>query len=203
MSARDEVLGRIRRALADVPRDERPEDVEVTREYRHRGDAGDVLDRFADAVRDYRADVRTVAPSAVGQAVADACAGRRVVVPEALPPEWRPEGALVDDGRPGRDLDALDGAVTGCAVAIAQTGTIVLDGAGSCGRRALTLVPDHHVCVVEADQVVDLVPEALARMEDPTRPITFISGPSASSDIELQRVEGVHGPRHLVVILVR
>ena len=99
-----------------------------------------------------------------------------------------------------RDLDALDGVLTGCAAAIAQTGTIVLDGAGESGRRAITLVPDLHVCVVRADQVVADVPDALAVL-DPRRPLTFVSGPSATADIELNRVRGVHGPRTLDVIL--
>jgi L-lactate dehydrogenase complex protein LldG len=203
MSARDEVLSKIRRALADVPDTERPDDVAVDRGYRHAGYTAGVLERFAAAVRDYRAEVRVVDRQEVAATVASACPAGRILVPPDLPPEWRPEGALEDDGRPGRELDEFEGVVTGCAVAIAQTGTIVLDGGALSGRRAITLVPDHHICVVRADQVVDLVPEALARIEDPTRPITFISGPSASSDIELQRVEGVHGPRRLVVVVAR
>jgi L-lactate dehydrogenase complex protein LldG len=110
-----------------------------------------------------------------------------------------------DDGLSVQELDGLDGALTGCAVAIAETGTFVLDGGSGQGRRALTLVPDLHVCVVREDQVVGLVPQAVEQLGDAVRagrPLTFVSGPSATSDIELDRVEGVHGPRVLHVVLV-
>jgi L-lactate dehydrogenase complex protein LldG len=110
-----------------------------------------------------------------------------------------------DQGLSARELDRIDGVITGCAAAIAETGTLVLDGQGACGRRVLTLVPDHHICIVRADQVLGLVPEAISRVAPAVTerrlPITLISGPSASSDIELNRVEGVHGPRHLVVVM--
>jgi L-lactate dehydrogenase complex protein LldG len=128
---------------------------------------------------------------------------RRLGIPLALPDAWRPEllELVEDHGLSARDLDALDGAITGCALAIAETGTIVLDGGERSGRRALTLVPDLHVCVVERGQVVATVPDAIRALEGARGPFTFVSGPSATSDIELDRVEGVHGPRRLEVLL--
>ena len=196
MSARDDILGRIRDALgpgAAVP--------EVPREYRpaRPGDvAGEVVDLFCERVADYRATVRRV--SDWREAVAEVCRGRRLVAP----PGWEVPGLdVVTDDPPlsARDLDALDGVVTGCELAIAETGTIVLAGARS-GRRAITLVPDYHACVVEAGQIVASVPDAIARLAGTTSPITFVSGPSATSDIELDRVEGVHGPRTLDVFVI-
>jgi L-lactate dehydrogenase complex protein LldG len=170
-----------------------------------------VLDLFADRLADYSATVHRVDTDSVAAAVTDVLArrsARRVVVPAGLPEAWwddsEPRGRerVVDDGSLSWDvLDAVDGVVTGCAVAIAETGTLVLDASPDQGRRAITLVPDLHVCVVAADRVVQTLPEALDRL-DPGRPLTMISGPSATSDIELDRVEGVHGPRTLEVVLV-
>ncbi len=204
--ARDEILARLRHALGDVPEDERPADVSVRREYQHFTD--DDTEVFTDRLADYRALVRWSdvegLPATLATALADRGA-RRIVAPAGLPAEWLASaGAEVVGDDPPLDLktlDGLDGVVTGCAVAVAATGTIILDGGPDQGRRALTLVPDYHLCVVRADQVVGAVPEALARL-DGTRPITMISGPSATSDIELNRVEGVHGPRTLEVVLV-
>jgi L-lactate dehydrogenase complex protein LldG len=125
----------------------------------------------------------------------------RLIVPPGLPAEWVPAGAVADDGTfDPPALDGFDAVLTGCAAAVAETGTIALDGSAGQGRRAISLVPDRHVCVVRAEQVVQTVPELLTRL-DPRRPLTLVSGPSATSDIELQRVEGVHGPRTLVVVL--
>ena len=207
MSAREEVLGRIRTALGAGATP-----IEVPRDYRTAlgpaaGDPG-LLDLLVDRLVDYRATVHRCGPDDVPATVAAALAERgatRVAVPGGLPPGWVPPSVeALQDGDDPLDvatLDGLDGVVTGCAVAVAQTGTIVLDASPVCGRRVLTLVPDYHLVVVEASQVVGSVPEALPRL-DPTRPLTWISGPSATSDIELDRVEGVHGPRTLVVVLV-
>jgi L-lactate dehydrogenase complex protein LldG len=204
--ARDEILARLRSALADVPSYERPEDVLVRREYAHFTD--DDTEVFTDRLADYRALVRWTDPDGLPATLALALAdrgARRVVAAPGAPAEWLAgAGVEVLTDEPPLDLrtlDTLDGVVTGCAVAVAATGTIILDGGPDQGRRALTLVPDYHLCVVRADQVVGAVPEALARL-DGTRPITMISGPSATSDIELNRVEGVHGPRTLEVVLV-
>ena len=202
MSARDEVLARIRTALLD-----RPSAPPIPRDYRPAGSAVADLDRFAERVADYRATVYRVDESdAAGQiAAALAAAGiARVVVPDGFPDASLPELPGVDILREPlttAELDAADGTVTTCALAVAETGTIVLDGGSGQGRRALSLVPDYLLVVVRAEQVLANVPDAVARI-DPARPLTWISGPSATSDIELKRVEGVHGPRTLDVVLV-
>jgi L-lactate dehydrogenase complex protein LldG len=204
-SARAEVLDRIRRALASSGA--RPPAPEPPRRYRMRGglDLPALLDLFEDRLRDYRAQVRRTEPASLEATVALALAergARRVAVPPGL--RLRLPGsveAVADDGLSADELDRFDGVVTGCAVAIAETGTLVLDGFPDQGRRAITLVPDYHLCVVRAEHVVGAVPEAIARLAA-TRPQTWISGPSATSDIELQRVEGVHGPRALEVVIV-
>ena len=185
-AARDEVLARVRAALRDAPPAE-----PVPRAYRRATGAG--VDTLVERLLDYKAEVRRD-PSALEEL----CRGERVVVPPGLPAEWRPAGAVEDRDFSPRELDGFDAVVTGCVLAIAETGTLVLAG----DRRALTLVPDHHVCVVLESQIVDSVPAAFDRL-DASRPLTFVSGPSATSDIELSRVEGVHGPRRLSVLLVR
>ena len=204
MSARDDVLARIRSANLSG----RATVTEVPRDYAVAGDLGPgsagALDLLEDRLVDYKATVTRTDPEDIGTAVRDALAGAgRVVVPPGLDPGWVTTAeAVTDDGTlSAPDLDRLDGVVTAAAVACAVTGTIVLDGSPDQGRRAISLVPDLHVCVVRSGQVVHTVPEMLARIE-PTRPLTFISGPSATSDIELERVEGVHGPRTLHVVLV-
>ncbi len=211
-AARDDVLRRIRHGLADVTAGERPDDVPVPRQYRRTSDAtpAALVEQFTATVGEYRATVRRVNADALSGELNRECAERglrRIAVPPALPDAWRPSGAEIveDHGLSAAELDQIDGALTGCAAAIAETGTLVLDGRGNSGRRAITLVPDHHICIVLAEQIVGLVPEAIARVADAVRderaPITLISGPSATSDIELTRVEGVHGPRNLLVLI--
>ena len=208
--ARNEVLRRIRAALGDVPGGERPEDVAVPREYRRMGtqSRAELVARFTDRLADYKARVRHVPAAELPSAIGESCAARgvrRLVVPPDLPAEWAPPDVelLRDEGLTSEQLDGSDGVLTGCALGIAQTGTIVLDSGPAQGRRAITLLPDYHLCVVRAEQIVDLLPEAIERLQATARrPLTFISGPSATSDIELNRVEGVHGPRSLEVLIV-
>jgi L-lactate dehydrogenase complex protein LldG len=203
VSAREEILARVRAALADAPepppaparaRDDRPADIELLEE----------------RLRDYKAEVHRIPASAVGVTVERVCRKHgcsSVGIPPGLPEEWRPTTAEVvaDTGLSPHELDRLDAVVTGATLAIAETGTLVLSSAPADGRRALTLVPDLHLCIVLAEQIVPDV-EAAFGILDPLvaaerRPLTFVSGPSATSDIELSRVEGVHGPRTLVVLI--
>ncbi len=211
--AREKILARIRSALGDVPSDEQPSDVAVPREYR-RGvsiEPSDLVARFEQRLRDYGAGCNRTPAADLPAAVADACdelGVRSLVIPPDLPAAWRPDGVALreDHGLNTMELDEVDGVLSGCTAAIAETGTLVLDGRGASGRRAITLVPDHHICVVRVDQVVGIVPEGIARVApsvlEHRSPVTFVSGPSATSDIELNRVEGVHGPRHLHVLIV-
>jgi L-lactate dehydrogenase complex protein LldG len=205
--SRELILSRIRDALAGAPPPQSP-----PRAYRSRGTlespARSAL--LCERIGDYRAEVLRVDAGELAGAIAAAFAQRgaaRVCAPAGIPAQWRSGGLdFVDDAElSNAALDALDGVLTGCTVAIAETGTIVLSGGPAEGRRALTLVPDVHVCVVYERQIVETVPEAMAALDElagpKRRPITFISGPSATSDIELSRVEGVHGPRQLVVLV--
>jgi L-lactate dehydrogenase complex protein LldG len=206
-SARDEILARVRAAKAGAT------SAAVTRDYAHTDPRPreELVALFCERVADYRAEVELVTgggPLAAAIAAAAARHGAaRLAIPPQLPEHWRTAGLeLIDDAALSpRGLDALDGVITGCTVAIAETGTIALTSAPHEGRRLLSLVPDVHICIVAAGQIVGGVPEAIRRLAPiatvERRPITFISGPSATSDIELQRVEGVHGPRRLVVLV--
>ena len=213
MNAREEVLARIAAAhRAAPPPDLRYED--IAREYRTTSDssAEALTELLIDRLVDYRALVRQCPVDDLGATIADALderGARMVVIPADLDPSWtaslsadlRTDEPSSDDQLSVSELDGVDGVITSCAAAIAETGTLILDGSPGQGRRVLTLIPDYHLCVVFADQIVPDVPQALARLTA-TRPLTMISGPSATSDIELNRVEGVHGPRTLEVIIV-
>lgn len=205
MSSKERILGRIRRA-ASGPDTEVPRDYLRVHGVRTPAESADLL---AAHLAEYRAKVHRTDEDGLPLLLTRLLAARgsaSVLVPPALPPHWlaAADPVRVHDRAASTpsDLDRVDSVVTGCALAIAETGTIVLDGGPDQGRRRITLVPDHHICVVRVpDQVVDSVPQALERL-DPTRPLTWISGPSATSDIELDRVEGVHGPRTLEVVLL-
>jgi len=195
VTARDDILGRVRAALVDAP-----EAPTAALPRRTPDPSVDVVALFCERVADYRAVVERCTPEQVDARIRAALPdAARVVVPPDL--DLDVAGAVPDDGLSAADLDALDAVVTRARVGIAETGTIVLDHGPGQGRRAISLVPDRHVCVVEASQVVADVPDAVALL-DASRPLTWISGPSATSDIELDRVEGVHGPRLLHVIVV-
>jgi L-lactate dehydrogenase complex protein LldG len=198
-TAREAVLGRIRAALAD-----RPTAAPIPRDYQGPRDTPGDPDLFAERVADYRASVHRAPLDEIGPRIAAILAERGrspVLVPEGLPGEWISAVAAVPDHQLSTyELDAAAGVLTRCAVAVAETGTIVVDHGPGQGRRALTLVPDYHLVVVLLEQICANVPDAIARL-DPSRPLTWISGPSATSDIELNRVEGVHGPRTLDVLI--
>jgi L-lactate dehydrogenase complex protein LldG len=192
-AAREEILRRVRDAKGAAP-------AQIAHTYRTTGtrDRPERAALLCERLVDYRARVERQLSSVLA-----GLAGSRIGVPPGMPAEWRPADAVEDHGLAPRELDALDGVVTGCTVAIAETGTIVLAAGPTEGRRALTLVPDLHVCIVRPDQIVETVPEAFLALRGlERRPLTFVSGPSATSDIELKRVEGVHGPRRLVVVMI-
>jgi len=206
-SARDEVLARVGAAIAGS------ESPPAARDYRRAAATGPEqrVELFCARVADYRAEVLQIGVDAIPAAAEAICRElgvRRIGVPPTLLADWRPRSLSVveDHGLTPRYLDRLDGALTGCTAAVAETGTIVLTSHGHDGRRALTLVPDLHICVVREAQISMLLPEALDRLAEQglaASPITFVSGPSATSDIELDRVEGVHGPRRLHVLVVK
>ena len=208
MNGRETVLSAVKGALSGVPDSERPDDVPPLQGCRADHAGPDVVGLFAERAAEYRATVVRVSPADVAAAVGRALArtgARSLVVPPGLPADLVPEGlwSLLTDVPPLTvgQLDAADAVVTTVATAIAVTGTVTLDHGPGQGRRVLTLLPDQHICVVRADQIAPDVPEAL-RLLDPYRPLTLISGPSATSDIELDRVEGVHGPRTLDIVVV-
>lgn len=210
MSAREEILNRIKSSLRDAP-----ETPVVPREYRRSSamTAEQRLEQLVDRLVDYKANVFLTPADDAPARIAELLAGSAsIVVPEGLPEEWL--SAVKDDAgtlavhvdAPGArlstsELDAVDAVVTAAAVAVSETGTIMLDGSPDQGRRIISLVPDRHICLLTVEQIVEVLPEAIARLEA-TRPQTWISGPSATSDIELERVEGVHGPRTLDVIIL-
>ncbi len=209
------MLERIQVALRDVPADEQPQEALMERSYRHHDTAPDEerIERFIERVTDYKAVVHRVKERVLPATIAECCSARsihRLVVPSDIPSAWLPEGiellSDVDTPLTYEQLDDSDGVLTGCAVGIAQTGTIVLDGGKMQGRRVQTLLPDYALCLIWEKQIVNLVPEAIQQLAESVRtrrqPLTFISGPSATSDIELSRVEGVHGPRVLEVLVV-
>jgi len=210
---RDTVLARVRRALAN---DSSAPVIDPARAYRQTSneDLDERVAQFVQRVSEYHASAQVVTPESLTSAIASACLRRSVrslVVPDDVPPEWWPERVQIEpDSRleplPNERLDNSDGVLTGCALGIAQTGTIVLDGGVCQGRRVITLLPDYHLCVIREEQIVGLVPEALRILQtthpESPRPFTFVSGPSATSDIELNRIEGVHGPRTLEVLVV-
>lgn len=213
MNDRDTILARIERSLNGGASEK---EAGILRSYRRTSDEPlpARVTEFVHRVRDYHATVHVVTAGELAGAITSACRDRSVrtlVVPEGISPDWMPDGVRIERDSPlqqlsNEQLDASDGVMTGCALGIAQTGTIVLDGGADQGRRVITLLPDYHLCVIRNSQIVGLVPEAmdvlLAAQGQSRRPLTFISGPSATSDIELNRIEGVHGPRTLDVIVV-
>jgi L-lactate dehydrogenase complex protein LldG len=226
-TAREEILDRIRAAVGPsaarpsaarpsaAGREATPAQVDAAyaalpRAYRrahHDAASTDIVELFGERAADYRAVVERVPEADLAAVIARVLSDvPTFLVPDGLPAQWLErslaEDRIMRDDPPlsARELDAIVGVVTGCAAAVAETGTIILDHGPGQGRRALTLVPDFHLVVVRADQVAADLPDAIARLE-PTRPHTLISGPSATSDIELIRVEGVHGPRNLHILI--
>ncbi|MGI9071620.1 MAG: LutC/YkgG family protein [Bryobacteraceae bacterium] len=208
--AKDEILDRIRRAINDVSTSCTSDYAAIAREYQRSAnlDQGSRMNLFAERLHDYGAVVYRGSHVHLPETIARALAvrsKRKLLIPKNVPQEWLPPTFefVRDDGLSYEAIDQSEGVLTGCAVAVALTGTIVLRHSSGEGRRALTLIPDYHLCVVLADQIVETVPEGIRRAAGFGRvPITTLSGPSATSDIEMTRIKGVHGPRTLDVILV-
>ncbi|MGA2571439.1 MAG: lactate utilization protein C [Terracidiphilus sp.] len=182
----------------------------LTRDYVMRGKltVSACHERFVERLREYDAEVVECAPEGLADAIRAqlAASGRRkFVVPEGLPAEWLAEGFewKIDRGLTAQDVEQAEGVVTACFCGVAESGTIVLHHSAAEGRRVISLLPDWHLCVVRASQIVETLPEYFARYEEPPRLVTWISGPSATADIEMTRIKGVHGPRFLNVIVVK
>lgn len=215
-NAKEEMLQRIKSALKNVPPDETPGEISVDRGYRQQGELSKVekIDLFVERSGEYKASVKRVKIGEIKQRISEACekqSAKEIAVPAGFDKTWLPDDIqpyFDDSGGPlsHDQLDQLDGVISTCALAVAQTGTIILDAGPGQGRRVLSLLPDYHLCIVREDQIVELIPEGFAHfnsvIKEDGRPITFISGPSATSDIELSRVEGVHGPRRLDILVV-
>ncbi|WP_067893361.1 LutC/YkgG family protein [Nocardia vaccinii] len=198
MNTRDAMLGRIRAALGETGAPPPRRDYQRV----HETEPAKLITMLTDRLTDYGARVHRTTATAAIDVVTEVLGSDSCIVPPDLPASWTPGRARRDDpGLGTTELDAIDAVVTTCAGACAETGTIALDAGPGQGSRALTLIPDHHICLLPADRIVRSVPELLARL-DPARPLTLISGPSATSDIELQRVQGVHGPRRLTILLL-
>ncbi|MHC2798026.1 LutC/YkgG family protein [Corynebacterium hesseae] len=207
-TAKEEILNRIAAAQKQAGL---PDHVDIPREYQKEGtlNEDELRDMLVDRLEDYKADVHVTDESGLNSTLVGILKERgcsNVVYAPGMDAGLLDgfEGTITpdDNAKDPRELDAVDAVVTESHVTSAQTGTIVLESNETCGRRALTLVPDRHVCIVRKDQIVYGVPEMVSRM-NPERPATWISGPSATSDIELSRVEGVHGPRDLIVVIVK
>lgn len=209
MTAREEILARVRRAVGERPIHPQLDYAAIERHYQTESNlpATERVELFIDRLHDYNATVYRCAPERIAETVARSLAERgrrRIVIPHNFPSEWLRGSFEYVDGTmmTYEELDRSDGVLTGCAVAIASTGTIVLQHGDGEGRRALTLIPDYHLCIVLEDQIVGSVPEGIRAMSAfPRVPLTTVSGPSATSDIEMTRVKGVHGPRMLDVIM--
>lgn len=215
-SAKEEMLQRIKSALRNVPSDETPDDITVERGYHQHGKLSkdERIDLFVERAGEYKATVKRVKIGQIENHIAEACNrhdAKEIAVPEGFDKSWLPDNIQphFDDPKEPlshEELDQVDGVISTCALAVAQTGTIILDTGPGQGRRVLSLLPDYHLCIVSEDQIVELIPEGFEHfssiIKEDGPPITFISGPSATSDIELSRVEGVHGPRRLDILVV-
>lgn len=214
-NSKNDILNKIRKGLADVPKFEKPEYVTVNRSYRIHGELSrsEVVNMFIERVCEYKATVDCVGEKQIKKVIATNCRTENIlnlVIPVGFPEKLIPDSITpiydsLETPLSHHELDQADGVITTCAFAVAQTGSIILDANQGQGRRVLTLLPDYHICIVRQEQIVEIVPEGFSRVESSVqkenRPITIISGPSATSDIELSRVEGVHGPRRLHVII--